>query len=116
MFYQRPPKPDVFEVMLFAKQHVFVRVQDGEYLIISNLRQDVSVSRWCRGDNEPATIQYTGEDARALGLFDGDAWDIQKLARWVAGHCVVCWKPLTGKQKLYDSHKCQQKAWRQRNK
>lgn len=113
---RRPPKPDVFELMVHARRRVFVRVSDDEYLVIIALQRTVSVLRWCKGDPEPINVETVWQSAAALGLHDGQAWDIQALATWISKHCVVCWKPLEGKQMTYCSRKCRQKAYRERRK
>lgn len=115
MHYRRP-KPDPFEVMLYAQKIIFVRVNEVEYVTISALAHSMSITRWCKGDSEFTSINYTEFSAQQLGLFDGTAWNLAALVLWLKQHCGVCWKPLTSARAIYCSGKCKQKAWRDRNK
>lgn len=112
MKYQRPPRPDPFEVMIHARRRVFIQANGDEYIVIVALKFCIDVQRW-QGTElcEVVTVWRTPED---LGLFDGQAWNIPALAKWIEQHCVVCWQPLVGKQRMYDSNRCKQKAYRSR--
>lgn len=100
--------------MLHARRRVFVRVSDWEYLVIIALRTNVSILRWCKGDQEPAAVSTVWQPPEQLGLYDGQAWNIEQLATWISQHCVVCWQPLVGRQRTYCSDKHKQKAYRER--
>lgn len=109
----RRQKPDVFEMMIFARTRVFVRIVQGEYLVVTAITHGLSVMRWCKGDAEPASILYYDQ---GFGLFDGNAWDVEALNAWVKAHCPVCGLALDSKRKIYCSDKCKQKAYRERSK
>lgn len=107
-------RPDPFLMMLYARRRVFVRIHDDEHLMIVALRQSVSISRLCGG--EINSISAVWQTAESLGLFDGKGWNLVALATWVNRHCVVCWQPLVGRQTLYHSNSCKQKAYRERRR
>lgn len=114
-FYHRP-KLDIFEVMIYARPRVFVRVSDDEYLHLHALKFSLSVMHWCRGYSEPVSITYIYPSAELLGLFDGQGWNIPALANWLERHCAECFQPLTGRQQRYHSNACKQKAYRRRKR
>lgn len=113
MLFYRRQKPDVFEMMVFARTRVFVRVAQGEYLVVSAIPAGIGVLHWCKGDAEPDSIHYYEPQP---GLFDGSAWDLEALNAWINAHCPVCGKVLDSKRKTYCSDKCRQKAYRERSK
>lgn len=79
--FWRPQKPDVFEVMMLARRRVFVRCNDDEYLVVSALlKNTISLTRFCMGDPEPLSITYHDQP---VGLFDGKAWDLPALIKWL---------------------------------
>jgi hypothetical protein len=83
MMFQRPPKPDVFEVLMAARTRVFIRCAPGEYLMVSALRHDISLIRFCDSTSEPLRIEYVGATADQLQLFDGKAWNLSALLKWL---------------------------------
>lgn len=112
MYYRRQ-KPDVFEMMVFARTRVFVRVAQGEYIVVSAIASGFGLLHWCKGDAEPQSVRYYDPQP---GLFDGDAWDLEALNAWLKAHCPICGKALSSSRKTYCSATCRQKAYRERNK
>jgi len=78
--FSRAQKPDVFEVLMFARTRVFVRCAPGRYVIVSALRQHISLLTFCDGNAEPVSIRYIDEQP---GLFDGKAWNLPALVLWL---------------------------------
>lgn len=109
----RRHKPDVFEMMIFARTRVFVRIAPDEYLVVSALQMGIGVLHWCKGDPEPQSVRYYFQP---LNLFDGSAWDLEALNTWLKAHCPICGRALSSPRKTYCSAKCRQKAYRERNK
>lgn len=83
MTFQRPPRPDIFEMLLMARQRVFVRCGEDDYLIVSALRNSTCLMRFCKGEREVQEIRYFDQSAEQLGLFNGSAWDLAKLTTWL---------------------------------
>lgn len=99
--------------MIQARRRVFVRISGGdEYLVIVALKLCIDVQHW--QGKELCEVQTVWGTPESLGLFDGSAWDIAALAKWIEQHCLVCWQPLTGRQRTYCSNRCKQKAYRSR--
>jgi hypothetical protein len=73
-------QPDVFELMLLARTRVFVRCAPGEYVIVSALRQGVCLLHFDDGQAEAVRIEYMYQE---LNLFDGKAWDLPALVKWL---------------------------------
>lgn len=114
MYERRVPKPDPFEIMAYARRRVFVSISSTEYVVVIALKQTVAILRSV--GNKLQGVETVWQTAQSLGLFNGLAWDIAALAKWVKQHCVVCWQLLGGKQRMYCSRKCNQKAYRERRR
>lgn len=115
MNYHRKPRPDVFEVLTFARSHVFVRLNSREYLVVSALEHGTSITRWQKGAADASGTRYSAR-AEDLGLFDGSAWNLPALVKWLAADlrcCPVCGRAVSGR-KIYDRTACKQKAYRDR--
>jgi len=112
MHFQRPPKPDLVEVMAAVRRRVFVQTGVQQYVVIVALKQCVEVQRWQGTELVDSLTVWCS--AAQLGLYDGLAWNVEALATWLKRHCVVCWQPLGGKQRMYCSSRCKQKAYRSR--
>lgn len=76
----RRQKPDVFEVLMLARRRVFVKCSEDEYLIVSALIHNLSVMRFRIGEAEPLSICYYDPQP---ALFDGKAWDLPALIKWL---------------------------------
>lgn len=81
MTFRRRPGPDVFELMIFARTRVFVRVDDHQYQVVTALEHHLSILTFCVGNFEPVSIRYI--DDQPVGLFDGKAWDLPALIKWL---------------------------------
>jgi hypothetical protein len=80
----RRRQPDVFELMMLARTRVFVRCAPGEYVIVSALRQQICLLHFCYGQAEAGRIEYVElEEQQLLELFDGKAWDLPALVKWL---------------------------------
>lgn len=75
--------PDVFELMMLARTRVFVRCAPGEYVIVSALRQGICLLHFCDGEAEANRIEYLYQTADDLKIFDGKAWDLPALVKWL---------------------------------
>lgn len=78
--HHRPQKPDVFELMIFARTRVFVRIDDQQYWVVSALQHHLSVLTFCIGSLEPVSVRYIDD---VDGLFDGKAWNLPALVTWL---------------------------------
>lgn len=103
--------------MGYAQRHVFIAVNDQEYLIISALGQLTEVARFRAADSELVTMSYVERSATDLGLYDGHGWRLVKLATWLQNDlrtCPVCGRAVTHRRATYDRAKCRQAAYRKR--
>lgn len=76
----RRPQPDGFELMMLARTRVFMRCTPGEYVIVSALRQGLCLLHFDDGQAEAVRIEYVYQE---LNLFDGKAWDLPALVKWL---------------------------------
>jgi len=117
-YFRRQDKQyNIFEVMGYAQRHVFVAINDQEYLIISALLQVVDVARFRASDSELVSHVYVERSARDLGLYDGHGWRLVKLATWLQNDmrtCPICGRAVTNRRATYDRAKCRQAAYRKR--
>lgn len=99
-----------------ARQIVFYQVNTLEFLTILAQRSATEVSWWAVGMRQPLQTHRITQSAEGLGLFDGRAWNLTALERWVRRHCRVCWGTLQSDRQTYCSNKCRQSAYRKRIK
>ena len=99
-----------------ARRVVFVRLSEYEFLTVVALREGMEVTWWIVGIGRPVRSHKIEHNAQRLGLFDGYAWNLERLIEWVRWHCPVCWNVLQSQRQTYDQNKCRQKAYRQRRK
>ncbi len=104
------------ELLQRARRIIFVRLSTHEFLCVVALRGSIEVSWWVVGVGHPIQSHRIEQGAEALGLFDGYAWNIERLEWWIRRHCPVCWNVLASSRQIYDAQKCKQKAYRQRRK
>ncbi len=104
------------EVLRRARRIVFVQVNEHEFLTIIALRDSMEVSWWGSGMSVPLKSHRVARSAESLSLFNGYAWNIERLIDWIHRHCPVCWNTLTNARQIYDTKACKQKAYRQRLK
>lgn len=80
----RRRQPDVFELMMLARTRVFVRYAPGEYVMVSALRQHISLIYFCYGQSDATRFEDVWLDEQELlKLFDGKAWDLPALVNWL---------------------------------
>lgn len=65
---------------MLARTRVFVRCAPGEYVIVSALRQGICLLHFEDGAAEASHIEYVYQE---LNLFDGKAWDLPALVKWL---------------------------------
>ena len=104
------------ELLQRARRIIFVRLNAYEFLCVVALRGSIEVTWWVNGIDHPIQAHRTEQGAESLGLFDGYAWNIDRLELWVRRHCPVCWNILTSRRQIYDGQKCKQKAYRERKR
>lgn len=104
------------EVLRRARRIIFVQVNEHEFLTITALRDSMEVNWWGSGMSSPLNSHRIARSAESLGLFNGYAWNMERLIDWVRHHCPVCWNILTSSRQIYDTKACKQKAYRQRCK
>lgn len=117
MNYWRPKTYDVFDVMIYARRHVFVTLNNGEFLLVSALARIVEVARFTSLESDMLSSTYIERTAQELGLYDGKGWNLVKLATWLQNDmrtCPICGRAVTNKRATYDRAKCRQAAYRKR--